>query len=122
MTYKPLPENLIIKQSPIEGLGLFALEDIEAGHTLGLSHLKIEGELIRTPLGGFYNHSENPNCEKEKKPSRNLWNLVTTKPIKAGDEITVEYTFYRLPQSCNVKPGVQPGVQPGNQENSCITI
>jgi len=27
--YKPLPKELTIKKSPIEGLGLYALEDIK---------------------------------------------------------------------------------------------
>ena len=61
--YKPLPKNLTIQKSAIEGLGLFATADIPKKTSLGLSHIKVNGEYIRTPLGGFYNHSDNPNCE-----------------------------------------------------------
>ena len=32
--YRPLPDGLTIKNSPIEGLGLFATKDINAGEEL----------------------------------------------------------------------------------------
>ena len=32
--YKPLPKQLTIKKSPIEGLGLYDTEDIKAGDEL----------------------------------------------------------------------------------------
>ena len=66
-TYRPLPDNLFIEESLINGQGLFASNDIPAGTDLGVSHVEIEKdkmspkELIRTPLGGFINHSDNPN-------------------------------------------------------------
>ena len=47
--YKPLPDSLTIKTSGIEGLGLFAKKDIPEGITLGISHMKINSMLIRTP-------------------------------------------------------------------------
>ena len=40
MKYKPLPENITIQKSNIEGLGLFALEFIDKNKTLGVSHVK----------------------------------------------------------------------------------
>ena len=61
VTYKPLPDNLELRPSEIHGYGVFALEDIPAGKMLGLSHIQ-SPELIRTPLGGYINHSMNPNC------------------------------------------------------------
>jgi SET domain-containing protein len=93
--YRPLPTSLTIRASDIEGLGLFATEDIPKGTNLGRSHIKVYAEVVRTPLGGFYNHSEDPNVVK--KPVGNTkWNLVTKRDIKAGEEITVKYTFYKL--------------------------
>jgi len=62
--YRPLPEQLTIKDSPIEGLGLFAIQDIKANSFLGITHIRdeqFENKYIRTPLGGFYNHSNNPS-------------------------------------------------------------
>ena len=63
--YRPLPPEVTIKKSFIDGLGLFATCDIEAGHNLGITHVandNFENQYIRTPLGGFINHSNTPNC------------------------------------------------------------
>ena len=65
--YKPLPKCLTIKSSPIEGLGLYATEDIKSNSFIGLTHIQdkdFENGYIRTPLGGFYNHSNNPNVRR----------------------------------------------------------
>ena len=65
--YKPLPKSLTIKKSPIEGLGLYATEDMKSNCFIGLTHIKdknFENGYIRTPLGGFYNHSNNPNVRR----------------------------------------------------------
>lgn len=96
--YRPLQSCLTIKESNIEGLGLFAKEDIPAGTNLGVTHAFISHEVIRTPLGGFYNHSNTANAVKRLNSER-LWSryeLVTILPIKAGDEITVKYTLYSM--------------------------
>jgi len=68
-----------------------------------MTHLQFGENLIRTPLGGFLNHSEDPNCEKAKLKFTNdknflfnKWNLVTIKDIKEGEELTLTYTFYKL--------------------------
>lgn len=90
--YRPLSEKLTIHDSDIEGLGLFAAEDIPVSHDLGLSHLIIAGELIRTPLGGFYNHSDEPNCVKVRIGDK--FYLKSLREISMGEEITVKYTFY----------------------------
>ena len=61
--YRPLPDGLTIKNSPIEGLGLFATIDIKKNTFIGVTHIRdeqFENKYIRTPLGGFYNHSNEP--------------------------------------------------------------
>tara|TARA_B100000686_G_scaffold224020_1_gene231203 strand:- start:72 stop:512 length:441 start_codon:yes stop_codon:yes gene_type:complete len=61
--YRPLPDGLTIKNSPIEGLGLFATVDIKKNTFIGVTHIRdeqFENKYIRTPLGGFYNHSNEP--------------------------------------------------------------
>ena len=123
--YKPLSYDLFIEESLIDGQGLFASNDIPKGTDLGISHIKIEKdkmsavELIRTPLGGFINHQpivrelvridkDNsaeelvevscPNCIKvQARPdgAKIEYNIHTRKDIKAGEELTVEYTFYK---------------------------
>jgi SET domain-containing protein len=105
--YKPLPESLTIKTSKVNGLGLFAEEGIAQGTNLGMTHLKIAEQIIRTPLGGFINHSNEANCVKVELMMTNQfnikhqydykkWNLVTLKDIKKGEELTLRYTFYDI--------------------------
>ena len=105
--YNPLPKSLTIKQSGINGLGLFAKEDIDQGTNLGMSHLKFNGTILRTPLGGFVNHSNTPKVVKVELLMTNnhdptlkfdykKWNLVTLDDIKEGEELTVRYTFYKI--------------------------
>ena len=92
VTYKPLPDNLELRPSEIHGYGVFALEDIPAGQMLGLSHIQ-SPELIRTPLGGYINHSMNPNCIRILEGNR--WYLQTIQDIEEGEEITLMYKGYK---------------------------
>ena len=100
--YKPLPDSLTIKQSGINGLGLFAKENIGQGTNLGMSHVEIEDTIFRTPLGGFINHSSDANCVKvelrmvNEKFNYKKWNLVALQDIKEREELTVRYTFYKV--------------------------
>ena len=101
--YKPLPENLRLGFSDIHDIGVFAKEAIPRTTNLGMTHLQFGKNLIRTPLGGFLNHSDDPNCEKVKlkfTDDKNFlfdkWNLITLKYIKEGEELTLTYTFYKL--------------------------
>tara|TARA_B100000780_G_C21029607_1_gene412797 strand:- start:265 stop:489 length:225 start_codon:yes stop_codon:yes gene_type:complete len=58
--YLPLPRYVTNKDSGIGGLSLFASDDIAAGTYAGETHFKMNGnqDWLRTPLGGFINHSE----------------------------------------------------------------
>ena len=102
--YKPLPESLTIKPSGIHELGLFAAQDIKKTTNLGTTHIKIGDTIFSTPLGGFINHSNTPNCIKAavRMPTVETllldkkWNLMTTQDIKKGEEITLRYTFYNV--------------------------
>ena len=95
--YRPLPQCLTIKHSDIEGLGLFATENIPKNCELGITHVaddRFENKYIRTPLGGFFNHSENPNCEAVKKDDFVI--LRTIKKIMKDEEITAKYWLYKM--------------------------
>ena len=92
MNYRPLPDSLTIKQSSIEGLGLFATQTIPKNIDLGMIHFSYGDLLIRTPLGGFINHSEKPNCKKLDLEDE--WHLKTLREIKKGEELTLKYTLY----------------------------
>mgnify|MGYP003653495609 FL=1 len=92
MNYKPLPDSLTIKKSNIEGLGLFAVKTIAKNTDLGMIHFSYGELLIRTPLGGFINHSLKPNCKKLDLDQE--WHLKTLVDIKKDDELTLKYTMY----------------------------
>ena len=105
--YKPLPKQLRLGFSDIHDIGIFAKEGIAQGTNLGMTHIKIADIIIRTPLGGFLNHSDDANCTKvelrmfnEDDPTKTLnykkWNLVTLRNIKKGEELTLKYTFYNI--------------------------
>ena len=99
--YNPLPDSLTIGRSPIHGLGLFATCDIALGIELGIAHINIvdfpQG-YCRTPLGGFYNHSDEPNCKliDDYVGFLSVKRLVTIKDVREGDEITCKYTLYEV--------------------------
>ena len=122
--YRPLPKSLTIKDSKIDGLGLFSKTKIQKNSFIGITHVKhddFQDMYIRTPLGGFYNHSKNPNAIKlssdtlpkydfgqniekniketpEDKNNNNLkyFYLVSLKDIEPGEEILAKYTFYEF--------------------------
>jgi len=95
--YRPLPDCLTIMPSKIEGLGLFALKEIPASKSLGMTHYYLQGEendYIRTPLGGFINHSEDPNCGLYTVGSKKF--LVPERDIEPLEELTVKYAMYEV--------------------------
>ena len=96
-TYQPLPSGLTIADSRISGQGLFTTRRLVMGTTLGISHYRIDGEYIRTPLGGFINHAETPNCERSQvriRPGFDRWNITVMEDIEEGEELTLKYKLY----------------------------
>ena len=94
MSYQALPKELHVKNSPVAGQGIFAKEDISAGTNLGMSHLVIDDIIYRMPLGGFINHSDTPNCLKYYEDG--FYFIQTKTTIKAGDELFLKYSFYKV--------------------------
>lgn len=100
--YQPLPQGVRLKKSPISGIGLFTQQMLAADTNLGVSHALIEGHpigdglvgdfIVRTPLGGFINHSTEPNCKLQEE--NGVWTLHTLKRIRAGLELTINYYDY----------------------------
>ena len=96
--YRPLPACVTIKESPIDGFGLFATQKILAGTYIGIVHVlseNIEEGIVRTPLGGFGNHSDTPNCFKVKLENNNSW-IGASRDIEPDEEITWKYTLYEI--------------------------
>ena len=92
-TFEPLPSSLTIRESSIHGLGLFASTKITSKTELGITHVKdkrFSHGYIRTPLGGFFNHSKTPNCEAVY--DGDFIKIITLSNINSDDEITVDYT------------------------------
>ena len=116
--YKALHDDITIKKSSIHGMGIFAIKDISQDIVLGISHVKDKDNTgryhrgyIRTPLGGFINHSTQPNCIKvipRLELSPRHWPTIkegeetssmairTNRDIREGEELTVSYTLYKI--------------------------
>ena len=110
--YKSLPDFLTINKSTIHGLGIFATQDIPSNSDLGISHIRnsaghFENNYIRTPLGGFINHSDEPNCIKyqpfvlasppiESGYEPAYYSIKTLCFIEKGEELTILYTLYKV--------------------------
>ena len=110
--YRPLPNQLTIKNSSIEGLGLFATQDIKKNSFIGVTHIRdeqFENKYIRTPVGGFYNHSNEPNVMRmvsDILPKLKFGDPVdlniSTTQIKDGKK-EGENSFYHLQEKSDAK-------------------
>ena len=95
--YHPLPSGLTVADSGISGQGVFTTRRLVAGTELGESQYRIDNQMIRTPVGGFINHSDTPNCVRNQiriRPGFDKWNLLVIEDIEEGDELTLKYTWY----------------------------
>ena len=95
--YQPLPSGLTVAESGISGQGLFTTRRLVMGTSLGISHYRIDGEYIRTPLGGFINHSDEPNCVRNQvriRPGFDKWSITVIEEIDEGCELTLKYKLY----------------------------
>ena len=111
-TYSPLPAMLTVKQTKENGLGLFATSIIERHVKLGIGWYVNKSAIdslhkpsspaigkIRTPLGGFINHSSTPNCEVVHRvvwlPASGIacdhWLLYTTQCVGPCIELVIDY-------------------------------
>ena len=110
--YKPLPKQLTIKESPIDGLGLYALENIKKNSFIGVTHVRdeqFENKYIRTPIGGFYNHSNDPNVIRmvsDALPKLKFGDLVDPKKNTREEKDKKEdldATFFHLQEKSDAK-------------------
>jgi len=96
--YNPLPNSVTIRESLIEGLGLFATKDIPVHTLIGKIHVPSEKEengYFRTPLGGFGNHSNTANCSKVLMDDGSWW-IFANQDILEDCELTWIYTLYKI--------------------------
>lgn len=89
--FPPGTYKVKVGHSRLQGRGLIATADIEAGETIAPARI---GD-YRTPAGRFTNHARDPNARMAKDGNRIL--LVATRKIEGnrggfdGEEITVNY-------------------------------
>ena len=107
--YRPLPIYLQVLPSDIHGYGLFTDAYVEKGWVIGITHVKhplFPQGWLRTPLGGFYNHSDKPNCvliDDKLADGTVVKKLKTLQTIPPKTEITVTYSLYKLHEN-NINP------------------
>ena len=94
--YRPLPDYLTIKESKIDRLGLFATHSINVNTLIGITHIHRWEDGVRTPLGGFINHSNEPNCKLVREEKSSESKLLTLNFIKSGEELTLKYEMYEV--------------------------
>ena len=110
--YRPLPDGLTIKNSSIEGLGLFATKEIKRNTFIGVTHVRdeqFENKYIRTPVGGFYNHSNEPNVIRmvsDTLPKLKFGDIVDPKRNireEKDKKTSLEDVFYHLQEKSDAK-------------------
>jgi uncharacterized protein len=114
-----------VKESLVHGKGIFALNDIPEEKLV----LIIDGEVIdgnecerreeeennvyifwngdecyidtnKTQKIKYINHDCDPNCYVDERDERSL-NLITLRPVKAGEELTIDYGYEEIYAGCN---------------------
>ncbi|MBU0559558.1 MAG: SET domain-containing protein [Bacteroidetes bacterium] len=124
--YSNWSNSVVVRYSPIEGKGIFAVNIIPAGELV----LIIEGEVIsggecelreendnnvyifwngdyyidtiNTDKIKYINHCCEPNCEVLDRDENSL-NLVAQRDIMEGEEITMDYGYDEIYEMCNCK-------------------
>lgn len=104
--YKPLGGLFEVLPSKINGQGLFVKPEIviQKGNSHIITHIEVYGSdfkhFFRTPVGGFLNHSDKPNCELVKVIPEglpyNYYELVVLREINGGEEVTVDYNNEKI--------------------------
>lgn len=77
---------VVIKDSVIEGVGMFAVRDITKGELIAMA--RVNG--VRVLSGRYTNHSPTPNAIFVLEESMDL-SLVASQDITSGEEVTINY-------------------------------
>ena len=77
---------VVIKDSVIEGVGMFAVRDITKGELIAMA--RVNG--VRVLAGRYTNHSPTPNAIFVLEESMDL-SLVASQDITSGEEVTINY-------------------------------
>jgi SET domain-containing protein len=77
---------VVIKDSVIEGVGMFAVRDITKGELI--ARARVNG--VRVLAGRYTNHSPTPNAIFVLEESMDL-SMVASQDITSGEEVTINY-------------------------------
>lgn len=108
-SYRPLPYDLTISESPIDGLGVFTKKNIPIHTDFGINWMVIHGEKLRINFGGFVNGGSKPNCIVYNDPrwKYEAHGLLATEDISEGQELVLDYAkspdsyMYQIKDSYN---------------------
>jgi hypothetical protein len=81
-----ISESVYVASSRLNGNGIFAAFDIQAGTNLGAARIGPK----RTRLGRYTNHAKRPNCISVPDDNGDIF-LHAIMPIKKGEEATLDY-------------------------------
>lgn len=90
--HSPLPDNVYIDKSPLHGMGIFAKISVPKGYDFGITHVadtRFTDGFVRTPMGGFVNHSNHPNTTMVIK--EDIIRMYAAKDVRKDEELTVDY-------------------------------
>lgn len=118
-------ENLIVKESPVHGKGLYSNKEYTEGETITIIYgeqidedecvrreneennvyifYKDDNEYIdvaNQPQLRYLNHSCEYNCDIDEDENGNLI-LYAVSDIKSGDELTIDYGYEEIYQYCS---------------------
>ena len=98
--FNPLPPNCSLKKSNLHGYGVFAEADISKDFDFGVTHVsdnRFPDGYIRTALGSYVNHSNEPNIIGVQHADS--YKMIAKRAIKRGEELTVDYADFNYDQS-----------------------
>jgi SET domain-containing protein len=117
MLHLKVANKVEVKESPIHGLGVFAIEEIKSGELIEECHLitlplkqnqylfflcnykfiykhnnsDITEYVIPLGNGCIYNHSDNNNAYWKNHPTHKAFQFIASKDIMIGEEICTYY-------------------------------
>src|SRR5262249_24982080 len=86
-----------VERAPVIPVPASELPELEDGHTVFDQYLLYWSDEIGAELAMgcgllmIYNHSSEPNVEFHTGPEPLTMSVVTTRPVKAGEELTYDY-------------------------------
>tara|TARA_R110000796_G_scaffold45598_1_gene110216 strand:+ start:2837 stop:3175 length:339 start_codon:yes stop_codon:yes gene_type:complete len=84
-------ENFVTARSSIHGDGAFATRAFSSGDSIGIMvSSSTTTSMVRTKLGRFINHSDNPNASMQNVRD-DVYEAQALRGIAAKEEITISY-------------------------------